>query len=315
MRIQTVSCNNLYFKANERAVYDKNSNLKYRTTTDFFRNDTDWYELGNYISKKYENCDKVNIVCHACSNGMEPYSFLMQMLSYYPLMVPKCTQIIAKDIDKLNIGMAKKGEYLISKETLRMIDYNTKELAFVYVDTTPVYNSKNYYQNYINDLPDNNSRGQEKEYNIGDKISGSSTIGNEDVYYHVAKAKAGLPTYMAVSGEPAEGIPSLKCTIKDEVKSMIDFQQGDILKDIDNLPDKNVVLFCKNFWPYLSVSEQRELAKKLSEKLDESSVLVIGGYDCSKINMTQLLGEYGFVKNPHINYLYEKRPASMLKND
>lgn len=101
---------NITCKANNRWIYNSYGKELYKTTTYFFREDLDWKNLINYLCEKYKNVPKVNFINHACSNGMEPFSFLASFIMYAPEYVKKFTPIIAKDINPENILMAKKGE-------------------------------------------------------------------------------------------------------------------------------------------------------------------------------------------------------------
>lgn len=110
MRILPISKNNYTnFRANNRWVCDKNGYELYKTTTYYFRDDLDWESLVKYLCKKFEKASKVNFINHACSNGMEPLSFLMALQMYAPECVKKFVPILAKDIDAQNIEYAKKG--------------------------------------------------------------------------------------------------------------------------------------------------------------------------------------------------------------
>ena len=113
MQISPITFNKTYninHKANNRWIYDKSGKELYKTTTYFFRDDLDWESLIKYICDKYKNVPKVNFINHACSNGLEPLSFLMGLMIFSPENVKKFTPIIAKDINPENILMAKKGE-------------------------------------------------------------------------------------------------------------------------------------------------------------------------------------------------------------
>ena len=101
---------NINYRANSRWVCDKYKNKLYRTTTYFFREDLDWENLIKYLCQKYKNVPKVNFINHACSNGMEPFSFLVSLMIHAPENVKKFTPILAKDINHENILMAKNGE-------------------------------------------------------------------------------------------------------------------------------------------------------------------------------------------------------------
>lgn len=70
-----------------------------------------------------------------------------------------------------------------------------------------------------------------------------------------------------------------KVSVKDELRKLAKFEQGNILEDAKRFDFKNTVLFARNFWPYLSDEEQKELAKTLARRTDESFTLIIGDYD------------------------------------
>ena len=242
MRIYPIQNNNVYFSANNREVYNADNKFQYKTTTYFFRADTDWDALGNYLCEKYADTDKVNVICHACSNGMEPYSFLMQMTAFHPLEINKFTPIIAKDINSENIEMAAKNIYDLSDTDASLLDYYTKGLYKFYMDNAFV---------------------------------------------------KGIP-------------PNLTCSMSDKFKKYVNFEQGDILKDIESIPRKNTVLFCKNLWPYLPVEQQEFLVKKFAERFDDSCVIITGDFDKRLSKVNPLMIEHGFSRHPKMLYVYEK---------
>ena len=82
---------------------------------------------------------------------------------------------------------------------------------------------------------------------------------------------------------------------KDILKRNVEFSQGDILEDIDNMSSKNTVLLCRNFWPYLDAFKREKLAQKLEDKFDESSIVVIGDYDEEDCTVSKLLMEHKFL--------------------
>ncbi len=89
------------------------------TDTLFFRDDMDWENFVEYIDNNYKNTPKVNIICHACSDGEEPYSLALKLISKLGKKAEKFFPIIAKDIDSDNIQKAKDGIFRISKTELR----------------------------------------------------------------------------------------------------------------------------------------------------------------------------------------------------
>ena len=112
------------FTSNCRVVTYGYSNLsgeqpvKHRNTTCFYRSDLDWDSLTSFLDKKYADASRVNTYCYACSDGSEPYSFVMKMIS--SLGEPKAEKFFpvnAKDYDSFIINKAKsKKVSLISYE-------------------------------------------------------------------------------------------------------------------------------------------------------------------------------------------------------
>lgn len=91
---------------------------------------------------------------------------------------------------------------------------------------------------------------------------------------------------------------------KAEIKNKIHFRQSDIFEDIDYMPSKNLVLTCRNFWPYLEPFKRELLAKKLSQKLDQTCLLVIGDFD-SQCNTPNILERNGFIETA-VCHVYKK---------
>lgn len=73
-----------------------------------------------------------------------------------------------------------------------------------------------------------------------------------------------------------------KLKAKDSLKDSVCFNKGDFLAELDNIEGKNSIIFCRNFWPYLTYKQRDLAARKLAEKLDDSSIVVIGAFDGSK---------------------------------
>lgn len=93
---------------------------------------------------------------------------------------------------------------------------------------------------------------------------------------------------------------------KPNIKDKVIFSQSDIFNDISTLPDENMILLCRNFWPYLEIPQRKNLAKQLSEKINSSSLLVIGDYD-ERADVGEILYDNGF-KETAIRYVYTKHP-------
>ena len=88
------------------------------------------------------------------------------------------------------------------------------------------------------------------------------------------------------------------------------FEKGDIFKDIDTMPKDNTFLSCRNFWAYLPFEKRRELAERLSERLNPSSTVLVGYHDISEGRADLHLGLSGFKRcpagTPYVNIMYSK---------
>ena len=98
------------------------NNYNFYTTTSIFRDDLDWNGLMCLMSSKYNNTPKVNVICHACSDGEEVYSLAMAIKNFYGKEADKFYPIIGKDIDKTNILLAKRANYNITKAELQRLE-------------------------------------------------------------------------------------------------------------------------------------------------------------------------------------------------
>lgn len=91
------------------------SEYPFYTDTLFFRDDIDWENIVKYLDSCYRCADKVNIICHACSDGEEAYSLALKLISELGEKADKFFPILAKDIDSDNIQRAKDGIFRIMK--------------------------------------------------------------------------------------------------------------------------------------------------------------------------------------------------------
>lgn len=96
---------------------------------------------------------------------------------------------------------------------------------------------------------------------------------------------------------------------KNNLLNKIEFAQSDITKDFNKIPKRNTVLLCRNFWPYLSVIEQKTFIKNLSSHLSASTLVVLGEFD-TMFGTDKYFLQNGF-KKTKIKYVYEK----MSKNE
>lgn len=225
------------FNSNERVVRNKVGEILYRNTTNFFRSDLDWETLINHINEKYKNIDKVNIVCHACSDGSEPLSIAMLLEERLGEKAEKFFPIQAKDIDDIMIYTAKQG--------YAPMDLNDVEA--------------------INAMTNNKC----------------------DKYFKLPRYGVGLDTVNAL--------------INPKLTSKIEYSVADITNDIENLPQENIILFCRNMWPY--IYDPGNLILKIANHIKSNGTIVVGNYDKMSC-IHNLLPRLGF-KNIHTN-IYEK---------
>lgn len=102
------------------------------------------------------------------------------------------------------------------------------------------------------------------------------------------KSKLNYSDYITITSEA-----ELKNLSRDKIytgqttpllKDKIIYNTKDITKDIANIERDNSVVICRNFWPYIKKKERLELAKNLSNRLNNNSMCVIGSFD--EINYT-----------------------------
>lgn len=99
----------LSFGTLEREVYKNNQKkeIKYRNNTTLFRQDLNWRRVTNYIISDEK---PKKIYCYACSDGSEPYSVAIMLISKLGWKgAQKYFPIIARDIDKFAVNRAKSG--------------------------------------------------------------------------------------------------------------------------------------------------------------------------------------------------------------
>lgn len=104
------------------STINSTDDYEYYTTTMLFRDDLDWDGLMNLMRYKYKNTDKVNMICHACSDGEETYSLALKIKQTFGKDSNKFLPIIAKDIDHDNIIRAKRGNYKVSGTEIERLE-------------------------------------------------------------------------------------------------------------------------------------------------------------------------------------------------
>lgn len=145
-------------------------NIQHRNTTSFYRRDLDWPNLTKFLVEKYKNTNKVNVYCYGCSNGSEPYTFLMQLCSNWPENISKkFLPIMAKDYDKEAIAIAKEGKIPVSNEELNVIQMATNNKLENFLDYVghidydeKIFDSNHWIMKY------NKNHAKNIEYSVAD---------------------------------------------------------------------------------------------------------------------------------------------------
>lgn len=92
--------------------------INYRNDTCFFRNSDIWENFVKFFSEKFKNVPKVNTYCYGCSDGSEPFTFIMSLFSNLEKKeAKKFLPIKAKDIDKEVINNVKSRELYFLKNS------------------------------------------------------------------------------------------------------------------------------------------------------------------------------------------------------
>ncbi|MCQ2753426.1 MAG: hypothetical protein MJ231_00070 [bacterium] len=73
---------------------------------------------------------------------------------------------------------------------------------------------------------------------------------------------------------------SVSYSITPKMQSVVDFKQGDILSIIRNIEDSgNTVLLCRNLFPYMTDSYQKNVLNIVIRKLKQGSIIALGNFD------------------------------------
>ena len=216
-----------FHSSNRKVCSAENENkILYRNSTRLFRDDICWNMLVKYITKN-EKAKK--IYCYACSDGSEPYSLALALIS------------------KLGYKNAEKFFPIIAKDK----------------------------DNYIIDKAN----------------SGFINITQEDKLRLAALTKIHVKEFMEMSNSPSLNDAYSVYKVHDKLRKCVDFSTGDLVTDSKSLNFDNAVLMFRNVWPYLDEAAQRQLIRNLSKNFNNTSSLVIGGFDCSIDNF--LRASYG----------------------
>lgn len=125
----------------EREVCRPGKLYDYKNDTNFFRNPYTWGTLTYFLSEHFENTKKVNVYCYGCSDGSEPYTFIMSMLSSFEKDPEKFFPIIARDFDSEAIQRAESKNCYLKDYEVSLINKCTD-------DQFEKYFVDNYYGRY-----------------------------------------------------------------------------------------------------------------------------------------------------------------------
>lgn len=95
-------------------------------------------------------------------------------------------------------------------------------------------------------------------------------------------------------------------TSRDWIDSKVKYKQSDIKCDIEKIPQDNTILLCRNFIPYLNLYDQKDLVKQISNRLNSTSVIVLGNFEISN-GIDKLFEQEGFYHTKLYNVM-EKKP-------
>lgn len=130
----------LYFTSNCREVIDAAGKVTNRNSTRFMRCDLKWRKFTEHIIEKYKNKNKVNVYCYACSDGSEPYSLAMMLISKLGKeKAQKFFPIIAKDIDGTFLTSAQKGIVKLDQYDIEEIEKKTHLASTAFITTDSNY--------------------------------------------------------------------------------------------------------------------------------------------------------------------------------
>lgn len=111
----------------EGQILESDGQIFNRHSTNFFRHDIDWTDLGNYLKENFKNDKKVNTYVWACSTGEEAYSIALLLKSFFGEDAKKFIPVRAMDIDSKIINRNRKqqkegiyiDEYVLSRILLK----------------------------------------------------------------------------------------------------------------------------------------------------------------------------------------------------
>ena len=91
--------------------------------TYFFRGDLEWRSFAKYLHRHFANADKVNVYNAACSDGTEPFTLVMSLISKLgQKKAQKFFPIEACDLNKYLVNDAKTGQIPLLPDPYTVVD-------------------------------------------------------------------------------------------------------------------------------------------------------------------------------------------------
>ena len=116
------------------------------------------------------------------------------------------------------------------------------------------------------------------EYIINQAKSGVINLYREELFNVHKQTNFGMDKYLTrIKNAPLKGGGKRLYKINDNIKPLVEFEQADMTKDIENIKPDNSVILMRNVWPYIKNPDI--FARKLYKIMGKNSVLVIGGFD------------------------------------
>ena len=268
-------------------VYNKKNNgsksdgsVKHRNDTWLYRDGAYWKFFTDFISERFKDTPKVNTYCYGCSNGSEPYTLAMQILSTHPNEANKFLPVKAMDYDAAAIESAKSGIIPLTEIEIEYAKFYTKGQLNDFIDISE--KNKSFF-----DL---------KSFHcLSDKLEQSVNIPN-------------------VTFDKKPDLENLKngyYKVSPALKQNIDFKVANILHDYRKIQPKNSIVIARNFMPYLEPQNVVQLIYNIGNRLKSNSLLVLGCYDMEvcptvyNIDMIKLINLAGFRQTKLAN-VFEK---------
>lgn len=114
------------YRATAKPTFTSNSIFvmggKYWNSSSFLRPKFEWIKFIDKMVDNFKNIKKVNLYCHACSDGSEPYTIVMLLLEKLgPQDAKKFLPIKAFDFDPNIIEMTKSDNIKLGREDVKRI--------------------------------------------------------------------------------------------------------------------------------------------------------------------------------------------------